>query len=188
MGKRKSVGTRHSMCVQPTFLIGTYDADHHANFAPITWLSVVDDGERFLLVISMFGNKKTKTNLKETMQLSANLVSTDMLGLLDYLGSVSGHDGLKDRLSYDISEALTVNAPTLDVSRWVYELEVVKTIPCGASDTYFCRIENVQVAEDIDICDGIDLTRFDPLIYSGDYHSVGKHLGTIGDFLDRRSS
>jgi len=28
------------MCVQPTFLIGTYDENGIANFAPITWVSV----------------------------------------------------------------------------------------------------------------------------------------------------
>ena len=28
----------------------------------------------------------------------------------------------------------------------------------------------------------IDLTRLDPVIYSGMYHSIGKLLGKIGDF------
>ena len=171
--------------VQPTFLIGTYDAEGNANFAPITWLSVTDDGTQFLLVISMFGDKKTKMNVKETKQLSANLVSTDMLHLLDYLGSVTGHDGPKDQFAYGIEKGEVVNAPTLDASKWVYELEVATIVPCGASDTFFCRIKNVQVEENMDISDGIDLTKLDPVIYSGDYHSIGKHLGTIGDFLDQ---
>ena len=29
---------------------------------------------------------------------------------------------------------------------------------------------------------GIDLTHFDPVIYSGNYHSIGDYLGAIGDF------
>ena len=32
--KRKSVGNEQSMCVQPTFLIGTYDEEGNADFAP----------------------------------------------------------------------------------------------------------------------------------------------------------
>jgi len=40
----------------------------------------------------------------------------------------------------------------------------------------------VQIDESIDISNGIDLTLFDPVVYSGHYHSVGENLGKIGDF------
>lgn len=183
MGKRKSVGTEHSMCVQPTFLIGTYDENGNADFAPITWLSVTNDGEQFMLVISMFGTKKTKINVQKTRSLSANLVSTDMLPLVDYFGSTSGHNGLKKEMDYAVSEGEIVKVPTLDLSKWVYELEVARIISCGESDTFFCEIKNVQIDSEIDITNGIDLTSFDPIIYSGHYHSIGKHLGKIGDYL-----
>lgn len=53
--KEKPVGANQSMCVQPTFLIGTYDENGNPDFAPITWLSVTNNGERFVLVISKFG-------------------------------------------------------------------------------------------------------------------------------------
>lgn len=183
MHKRKSVGADYSMCVQPAFLIGTYDENGIPDFAPITWLSVTHSGERYMLVISMFGSKKTKRNVKKTMRLSANLVSTDMLPLVDYLGSTSGHNGLKSGMDYGIGEGEIVKVPTLDASRWVYELEVSKIVTCGESDTFFCDIKNVQIDDQINITDGIDLTEFDPVIYSGHYHSIGQHLGKIGDFL-----
>lgn len=181
--QRKSVQGNISMCVQPTFLIGTYDETGNPNFAPITWLSVTHDGDEFILVISMYGTKKTKQNVQRTSLLSANLVSVDMLPLVDYLGSVSGHDGRKESIKYGVSEGIKVKAPTLDDSRWVYELEVLKTVTLGESDTFFCKIKNVQICSEIDITDGIDLTILDPVVYSGDYHSVGRHLGKIGDFL-----
>lgn len=117
------------------------------------------------------------------MRLSANLVSTDMLPLVDYLGSTSGHNGLKSGMDYGIGEGEIVKVPTLDASRWVYELEVSKIVTCGESDTFFCDIKNVQIDDQINITDGIDLTEFDPVIYSGHYHSIGQHLGKIGDFL-----
>ena len=182
--KRKSIGTDYSMCVQPTFLIGTYDEKGNSDFAPITWLSVTNDGDQYLLVISMFGTKKTKQNVQKTKRLSANLVSSDMLPLVDYLGSISGHDGAKQEMDYKVSEGEVLKVPTLDASKWVYELEVVKIVTCGASDTFFCDIKNVQMDEEIDITEGIDLTCFDPVIYSGHYHSIGKHLGKIGDYLN----
>lgn len=182
--KRKSMGSKHSLCVQPTFLIGTYDENGIANFTPITWVSVTCQEEgHYLLVISMYGSKKTKDNISKTRKLSANLVSTDMLQLVDYFGSVSGRDGKKDGVDYGYSEGEVVSVPTLNESKWVYECEVVKIVQTGETDTYFCDIKNVQVDASIDISKGVDLTQFDPVVYSGHYHSVGKHLGEIGDFL-----
>lgn len=181
--ERKTISADQSMCVQPTFLIGTYDENGKANFAPITWLSVTHDGTKGLIIISMYGTKKTKQNVQRTGRLSANLVSTDMLPLVDYFGSVSGHDGPKTARNYEVGEGEIVKVPTLGLSKWVYELEVVKTVNCGESDTFFCSIKNVQISSEIDISDGIDLTDFDPVIYSGHYHSIGNHLGKIDDFL-----
>lgn len=183
MSNRKSVGAQHSMCVQPAFLIGTYDENGLPNFAPITWVSVTWNTDRYLLVISMFGGKKTKQNVQRTGLLSANLVSVDMLGMMDYFGSVSGHKGVKDGVGFAIGEGEALHVPTLDASKWVYECEVAHVTNTGDSDTFFCEIKNVQVDESIDISGGIDLTLFDPVVYSGHYHSIGKHLGKIGDFL-----
>jgi flavin reductase (DIM6/NTAB) family NADH-FMN oxidoreductase RutF len=183
MNERKSIGIQHSMCVQPAFLIGTYDEEDNVNFAPITWVSVTWDTDHFLLVVSMFGSKKTKLNVIKTKLLSVNLVSTNMLHLMDYFGSNSGNNGVKDKESYDYSNGEILHVPTLDLSKWVYECEVKTTVQTGDSDTFFCEIKNVQVDNDIDISDGIDLTLFDPVIYSGHYHSIGKHLGKIGDFI-----
>ena len=67
-------------------------------------------------------------------------------------------------------------------STWVYECEVSKIVQTGDSDTCFCSIKDVQVDNTIDISNGIDLTLFDPVIYSGYYHSIGRYLGKIGDF------
>lgn len=185
--KRKSMGSKnHSMCVQPTFLIGTFNEDGTPDFAPITWLSVTGEtDDDYLIVVSMYGTKKTKQNVFRTGQLCINLASTDMLGLVDYFGSRSCKNGAKDEIDYGWSESSFVHAPMLDNSRWVYECEVAETVKTGESDTFFCRIKNVQIAQDIDISDGLDLTKFDPIIYSGHYHSIGRHLGKIGDFLTK---
>jgi len=185
MNNRKSIGAEHSMCVQPAFLIGTYDEAGVANFAPITWVSVTWEVDHYMLVMSMFGSKKTKQNIVKNKMLSANLVSTDMLKLMDYFGSHSGKEQPKDAVLYEYSDGNVLNVPTLDASKWVYECEVSKSFQTGDSDTYFCRIKEVTVDQTIDISDGINLTEFDPVVYSGDYHSIGKHLGKIGDFYKK---
>ena len=186
MPKRRSVEPVYSMCVQPAFIIGTNNEDGSANFAPITWVSVTHEaGDGYLLVISMFGTKKTKQNVMRTGMFSANLVSTDMLPLMDYFGSRHAKDGNKDDIAYEVSRGKVLNVPVLDRSRWVYECEVSGTVITGDSATFFCPIRNIQIDERLDCRDtfDVDLTKLDPVIYSGKYHSLGRLLGSIGDFL-----
>ena len=182
--ERKSYGPRHAMPVQPLFIVGTKNEDGTPNFAPITWVSkTCRGGEENLIVISMYGTKKTKQNTHRTGHLTLNLVSTDMLTLTDYLGKAKGKDGVKNALPYEIGQALCVDAPTLDDARWVCECEVEQHVTIGQSDTFFCRIRNIQIDAEIDVSAGwIDLTQFDPVIYSGNYHSIGDFLGKIGEF------
>ena len=183
---RRSVDPVYSMCVQPSFIIGTNNEDGTANFAPITWVSVTHgEGDGYLLVISMSGTKRTKQNVLRTGIFSANLVSTDMLPLMDYFGSRHAQDGRKDEIEYAVSRGAVLDVPVLDRSRWVYECEVSKTVETGDSTTFFCPIRNIQMDERLkcrDVFD-VDLTVLDPVIYSGKYHSIGKLLGNIGDFL-----
>ena len=184
--KRRSVDPVYSMCVQPAFIIGTNNIYGTANFAPITWISVTQEaGDGYMLVVSMFGTKMTKQNVLRTRMFSANLVSTDMLELMDYFGSRHASDGKKDGLEYHVSRGEVLDVPVLDQSRWVYECEVAKTVETGDSTTFFCPIRNIQMDEALVCRDtfDVDLTVLDPVVYSGKYHSIGKKLGDIGDFL-----
>ncbi len=185
--KRKSIGTNYSMCVQPTFLIGTYNEDGQANFAPITWVSATYDGKEYLITVSIYGKKRTKQNIFRTKQLSINLVSVDMLELVDYFGSSSLKSGEKASPSFSYTASESVQAPMLDMSRWVYECEVAETIQIGDSDTLFCRIKNIRIDEKIEVGNTfeVNLIPFEPVVYSGQYHSIGEHLGQIGDFYNK---
>ncbi len=182
--KRKSIGTNYSMCVQPTFLVGTYHEDGTPNFAPITWISATCEGEAYLLVVSIYGTKRTKQNILREKQLSVNLVSVDMLELVDYFGSSRAKRIGGEGVSYSWTASEYVHAPMLDSSRWVYECEVAQTVKTGNSDTFFCRIKNIQIDESIEVGNTfeVNLVPFNPVIYSGQYHSIGAHLGKIGDF------
>ena len=173
------------MCVQPAFIIGTNNEDGSSNFAPITWVSAThEEGDGYLLVISMSGTKRTKLNVLRTGIFSANLVNTAMLPLMDYFGTRHAADGQKNGVEYGVSRGAVLDVPTLDESPWVYECEVARTIETGDSTTFFCRIRNIQMDEELSCADifDVDLTKLDPVVYSGRYHSIGKMLGEIGDF------
>ena len=183
---RRNVEPIYSMCVQPAFIIGTKNADGSANFAPITWISVThEQGDGYLLVISMSGSKATKQNVLRTGMFSANLVSTDMLPLMDYFGAHHAWEGKKDKMEYAVSRGEALDVPVLEQSRWVYECEVSRQVETGDSITFFCPIRNIQMDERLTCVDpfDVDLTVLDPVIYSGKYHSLGKLLGSIGDYL-----
>lgn len=183
--KRKSIGTHYSMCVQPAFIIGTNNVDGSHNFAPITWVSMTcERDDNYVLVISMYGNKRTKQNVINTGIFSVNLVSSDMLELMDYFGTHHAKDGKKDSIYYEICRGDALDVPILNSSRWIYECEVEKAVEMGESTTFFCKIRNIQVDENFNCKDlfDIDLTKLDPVVYSGMYHSIGKVLGKIGDF------
>ena len=102
---------------------------------------------------------------------------------MDYFGQTSGAQGMKKDLSYTYSQGECVEAPILDMSPWVCECEVQSIVNTGESDTFYCRVKNVQIDERVETSGwGIDLTLLNPVIYSGSYHSIGQYLGEIGDF------
>ena len=141
--KRKSVGTHFSMCVQPAFIIGTNNDDGTPNFAPITWVSITNERDNdYLLTISMFGTKRTKQNVIRTGVLSVNLVSTDMLEMMDYFGMHHAADGKKNGISCAVGRGEGVDVPVLESSRWVYECETVHRVEMGESTNFFCKINN----------------------------------------------
>ena len=68
-----------------------------------------------MLVINMFGSKQIKQNIAVNKMLSTNLVSTDMLRLVDYFGSCSDKEASKDAVLYEHSIGNALNVPTLDM-------------------------------------------------------------------------
>lgn len=58
MAKRRSVDPIYSMCVQPSFIIGTNNEDDSANFAPITWASAThEEGDGYLFITRLSEEK-----------------------------------------------------------------------------------------------------------------------------------
>jgi len=170
--------------VQPVFLIGTYNEDGTPNFCPITWVSSTWDGDHGLMVISMNGAKKTKNNIARSNVLSANLVSVDMLELLDYFGSCTGLDAQKNALSYEYEGGHVLPVPTLNVSRRVFECQVVSTFETSDTTTYFCRCKNRQDIEGLD-GENNNGELLEPLVYTGKYHKLGEYLGDMGAFYKK---
>ena len=178
---RVNNGNYYSTHIQPVFLFGTYNEDGTPNFCPITWVSSSYDDDRPLITVSMNGTKRTKQNIARTNAFSANLVSTDMLELLDYFGSHSGNDAPKNALPYGFEDGRVLRVPTLNLSRRVFECEVVNTFGTRDTVTYYGVCKNCQEIEGINGTPR-DMALLEPVVYSGRYFKLGEYLGEMGGF------
>ncbi|MBE5787083.1 MAG: hypothetical protein E7324_06035 [Clostridiales bacterium] len=117
--KRKSIGTHFSMCAQPAF-IGTNNDDGTYNLPPLHGSALqIKKADDYLLIMSMFGTRRTKQNVIRTGVLSINLVSTDMLALMDDWGTHRAEDGRKKGISCAVGKRQVVDVPALNASRWI---------------------------------------------------------------------
>ena len=136
----------NAYCPQAFYAYGTYKADGTPNFGLFCWLSYCWDGE--LCVMACIGGEKlTKDRIKETGVFSANLVSEELLPLANYFGNREGYDPGKMKVDAAISKGKTLDVPVLDLSPWVFELEVKKSVKLGGSEIFVCKIRNTLVEE-----------------------------------------
>lgn len=179
-----SIAPEMVFCPQPMYLIGTRNEDGQPNFCVITWISFVWHGSPHI-VLSIGGSKRTKDNILREGAFSANLISTDMIWLADYLGCSSACDGPKDKFPYAYNWGRAVEAPVLEQSKWVFECRVSQTIPLQDSHIFVSKVENIQIAsqlKDMDLTK-IDLLQLDPAIYAPyGYYRLGAKLGDMGEW------
>ena len=136
----------NAYCPQTFYTYGTYKEDGTPNFGLFCWFSYCWDGE--LCVMACIGGEKlTKDRIRATGIFSANLVSEELLPLANYFGNREGYDPDKMNVDAAISKGKVLDVPVLELSPWVFELEVKKTVPLGGSDIFICKIRNILVEE-----------------------------------------
>ncbi|MGI6188277.1 MAG: flavin reductase family protein [Caldicoprobacteraceae bacterium] len=169
---------------QQVFLIGTYNEDGKENFAPISWVSYTW-GEPGCLIISMHGNKQTKRNFERTKQLSATVVTPDLLRFMETCGSKLHKRRFYDKERVLITKGRVLDVPLIANSKWSYECELYHSVQVGETTTYFAEIKNINVDDETLKLDFVDLRVINPIVYSpGNYFTIGEHLGKMGDFCE----
>jgi flavin reductase (DIM6/NTAB) family NADH-FMN oxidoreductase RutF len=134
----------NAYCPQTFYTYGTYKEGGSPNFGLFCWLSYCWDGE--LSVMACIGGEKlTKDRIRANGIFSANLVSEELLPLANYFGNTEGYNPDKMKIDAAISNGKVLDVPVLDLSPWVYELEVKKTIKLDDSDIFICKIRNTLV-------------------------------------------
>ena len=168
---------------QQLFLIGTYNEDGTAHFAPISWISFTW-GPPSCLVISVYGGKRKKQtakNIERTGRLSATVVTPDLLPFTEQHNQATRREGAALPQEFELGKALEV--PLIKGAKWSYECEVIQSVHIGDCDTHFAAFKRVNVREDVQALDFIDLRAINPVVYSPNhYFTIGEHIGQIGDY------
>jgi flavin reductase (DIM6/NTAB) family NADH-FMN oxidoreductase RutF len=169
---------------QQLFLIGTYNEDGKENFAPISWVSYTW-GQPSCLIISMNGEKQTKQNFERTKQLSATVVTPDLMRFMETCGSKLHKKLFYDNEKVPFTKGCKLDVPLVANSKWSFECELYHTVQVGDTTTYFAEIKNINVDNEILKLDYIDLRKINPVVYSpSNYFTIGEHLGKIGEFSE----
>jgi len=167
---------------QQVFLIGTYNEDGSENFSPISWVSYTY-GQPSCLILSMNGEKQTKKNFERTGQLSATVVTPELMRFMEVCGSKMHKERYYDKEKPQIMKGKLLNVPLIAGSKWSYECQLYHTVQVGDTTTYFAEIKNINVDDEVLKLDFIDLRQINPVVYSpSNYFLIGRHLGKIGDY------
>ena len=135
-------------CPQTLFLYGTYKEDGTPNFGLFCWISYCWDAE--LGVMACIGGEKlTKDRIRKTKVFSANLVTESLLPLADYLGNTEGYAAGKMNVPIEVEPGAVLDVPVLKESPWIFELEVIQSMPLDGGDVFLCKIRNVLAAKEL---------------------------------------
>jgi len=166
---------------RPVWIVGTCNEEYTPNLSTITCVSNTP-GPPENIIVSMTA-KQTVANILRTGEFSVNLVNVEMTPLADYVGSVSGEDGVKDAITYDFIWGEKIRVPVLDASHCVFECKVSHTHTIGDFHTFFGEVVSLHIDANLTPPTGsqedvikwftsIDIHKMDPLVY----HSVLKYF------------
>ena len=148
MGKI-SLKPYNDYCPQTLFLYGTYDEQGNPDFGLFCWFSYIWDTEMGVMCC-IGGNKPTKDNIRRSKVFSASIVTEELLGVADYLGTVSGYDKDKmNKISLDIGKGTVLDVRILNNSPVFFELDATDLIEKDGSTVILCKMRNVLQDESL---------------------------------------
>jgi len=172
---------------RPVWIVGTCNENGTPNFSTITCVSNTP-GPPETIILSMIA-KQTIANIQRTGEFSVHLANTEMAALADYVGSVTGVDGMKDAMPYDFAWGEKARVPVLGASPCVVECKVSHTHEVGEFQTFFGEVLNLHLDEKLnppmdsrevmmEWFQELDVRKVDPLVYHSakKYYRVGEKL------------
>lgn len=163
-------------------------SDYRANVFTVAWAGIVNT-EPAMVSISVRPERFSHEIISETREFVINVPTVRMAKIVDWCGMKSGRDVDKFaemKLTALPSEHL--GCPIVADCPLNIECKVAKVIPLGSHDLILAKIVGVQVSDSIlDKKGKLRVDAADFLGYAhGEYHELGKKVGTFGFSVKKR--
>jgi flavin reductase (DIM6/NTAB) family NADH-FMN oxidoreductase RutF len=181
--KKSKITPKAYLFPMPVALIGA-NINEKPNFETLAYVGIVEANPP-MISISSWETHYTNIGIKENSTFSVNTVTEEIVGLVDYVGIVSGKDVDKSEV-FDVFYGDLKTAPMVKLSPLNLECEVVKTIKVKdlvdveqGHEIFIGKIVNAYADEDR-LTEGIaDFTKFKTYLYSqSNYYKIGEKLAT----------
>ena len=161
----------------PITIIGA-TVDGKPNFQTAAWVSFANHKPNYIMA-ALNQNHFTAQGIRESETFSVNIPSSDMMIVVDYIGSNSGRDVDKTEL-FEVFYGDLKTAPMVRECPVNIEAKLVKTIQLPANHIFIGEVTEVYVGKDYQKEDSLDAEKIDPMIFSFwdmMYRKIGDPIG-----------
>ncbi len=166
----------------PAVMVSCQRGDEKPNIITLAWAGTVCTNPP-MVSISVRPERYSYDIIKESGEFVINLTTERLVRAMDYCGVKSGRDVDKfQEMHLTAQPAGKVSAPLIEESPVNIECRVNRVIPLGSHDMILADVLAVDVDEALlDEKGKLCLGKAGLVVYShGDYHSLGKQLGSFG--------
>lgn len=170
---RKDLGKKLAFLPLPVLMIGTYDAEGHANVMNAAWGGVYDSGEIFISL----SKHKTTDNLELKKAFTVSFATKETTKISDYFGVASGnHEDKIAKSGVHVIKSNHVDAPIIEE----YPLTLECKVKSFSNGELIGEIENVSVDEKyIDENGNVDVEKMNIITFD----MLGNHYRVLGEIV-----
>ncbi len=169
---------------RPTVIIVARGYDGEVNGCAVAWITPVNVDPP-VIAFSLSPKRYTHKLVRETGEVTINMMGLDTLEKTHYVGSVSGRDvkGKLEKAGLTLVPSRKIRPPSIAESLGVLECKVTGTIEFTDHDLFICEVVDARARSDVlEQEKGIMLERTKPLLHVGSniytttngYHRAGK--------------
>lgn len=183
MGKKQSWRPGTMIYPLPAVLVTCGSVPERYNMLTVAWTGTICS-DPAMCYISVRTSRHSYDIIKEEMEFTINLTTSDMARATDWAGVRSGRDYDKwKETGLTLMKGEKVGCPYIDESPLSIECRVKEIMHLGTHDMFIAEVVNVLADESlIDAESGaFDLAKAGLMAYShGAYYELGRRIGKFG--------
>jgi flavin reductase (DIM6/NTAB) family NADH-FMN oxidoreductase RutF len=176
--EKKNLGKKSFLYPYPVTILGA-NVNGKPNFMTLAFVGIVNANPG-MVALGCGKGHLTNAGIKENMAFSLNLPSTDMVEVVDYIGSVTGNKVDKSVI-FDIFYGKSGTVPMIEKCHLCLECKVLKILDLGGSDDIVIGEIMESYCDENCLTDGMpDIKKLKPFLlsmYENRYFSIGEFLG-----------